>query len=165
MTVVKLWRFHGIVWMLSVMSPSSFAQCIHTQTQDSVHVTKAGSDRQWNCGGGERKLVSRQILVVLLFRFGKTNFTWSQEQWEPATWHGFTSWPEAHYMGGKQCETRTVSETLLFVIPHMDRDLLSYTAQSHRKRNAHKNIPRHLQKMTQKKTSQAASVCDFFSYW
>ena len=26
-------------------------------------------------GGGERKLVSRQILVVLLFRFGKTNFT------------------------------------------------------------------------------------------
>lgn len=31
--------------------------------------------RQAVTGSGERKLVSRQILVVLLFRFGKTNFT------------------------------------------------------------------------------------------
>ena len=139
------WHYMNVI---SIESPQfCFA---HTQTQCST----CYQGRQWSRRRGAWKLVSRQLLVVLLFRFGKINFTWSQEQWEPAPWHGFTSWPgQRSLLGGQTVRNLDGQRNISLHDFHLERDLLCGTSRN-RKRRDHKNIPRHLQNMTQKQTKR-----------
>ena len=63
--------------MLSVMSPllPGLLCTMHIPRHRTLYMLPRQAVTGSETGGGERKLVSRQILVVLLFRFGKTNFT------------------------------------------------------------------------------------------
>ena len=136
----------------------------HTQTQDSVHVTKAGSDRQWNWRRGAKTGFQADT-------GGVTIQVWEDKFYLITRAVRAGSMTRLHFLTWTTLIVRRANSVKLGLsAKHYYSWFLIWTVtfcrtQSHRKRNGHKNIPRHLQKLTQKKTSQAASVCDFFSYW